>query len=71
MPKRKKPICPKCQSGDGVPIVFGMPGLELARKAERGEVVLGGCCVMPGIEWHCASCGYQWGGDPDAESRTH
>lgn len=63
--RRKILVCPKCQSGRGVPVVYGMPGPELVERARRGEVVLGGCCVQPGIEWECASCGHEWGIDPD------
>ena len=36
--------CPKC--GDQlVEIVYGMPGPELFEASERGEVILGGCCI--------------------------
>ncbi len=28
-----------------MPIVYGMPTGELEEKADRGEVVLGGCCL--------------------------
>ncbi len=29
-----------------VPYILGMPGPELFEQSERGEVVLGGCCVQ-------------------------
>jgi hypothetical protein len=64
VPKRQKQVCPKCQSKHGVPVIFGMPDVELAARAERGEVALGGCCVEPGINWHCTSCDYEWGSNP-------
>lgn len=62
----KKPDkCPIC--GDNiVPIVYGMPMGELEEKADRGEVILGGCCIavdehghnlMP--EWACTNCDYR------------
>ena len=40
----KPGICPIC-GGKVVPIVYGMPTGELEEKADRGEVVLGGCCL--------------------------
>ena len=42
---RKPGICPIC-GGKVVPIVYGMPTGELEEKADRGEVVLGGCCLV-------------------------
>ena len=33
--KRK---CLKCKSSKVIPIVYGMPGLDLVEKEERGEV---------------------------------
>ena len=37
-------VCPKC-GGKVVPVVYGMPMEELQEKADRGEVILGGCCI--------------------------
>lgn len=47
------PICPEC-GAQGVPIVYGMPGVELFKKEEQGPVVLGGC-VIEGDDpnWAC------------------
>lgn len=62
---RKPGICPIC-GGNIVPIVYGMPIGELEEKADRGEVVLGGCCIavdehgrslMP--EWACTDCDFR------------
>jgi hypothetical protein len=42
-------------------IVYGLPSLELADAADRGEIVLGGCIVEddnPNRE--CRRCGAQW-----------
>jgi len=40
-----------------VPIVYGYPGHGLMEAAERGEVVLGGCVIMPHQpKWKCLSC---------------
>lgn len=45
-----------------VPIVYGLPSGELFRKAERGEVELGGCCITPGAPTHrCSKCGKKKG----------
>ena len=61
----KPGICPICE-GKVVPIVYGMPTGELEEKADRGEVILGGCCIavdehghnlMP--EWACTNCDYR------------
>ena len=58
--------CPKCGE-KVVSIVYGLPMGELFEKAERGEVVLGGCCIavdengrimMP--EWACVGCGCEF-----------
>lgn len=59
----EKPLrCPIC-NGKVVPIVYGEPSCELFEAAERGEVVLGGCCIevdengcnmMP--SWVCVDC---------------
>ena len=37
-------VCPKC-GGKIVEIVYGEPTDELFNAAERGEVILGGCCI--------------------------
>lgn len=56
-------ICPKC-GGKVVPIVYGMPMEELQEKADRGEVILGGCCIaldekgkQIDSKWGCVDCG--------------
>jgi len=38
-----------------VPIVYGLPGPELFERAERGEVILGGCMPEP-VRWGCGDC---------------
>jgi len=37
------------------PVVYGLPGPELWERAERGEVILGGCVPEP-VRWACAHC---------------
>ncbi len=37
--------CPHC-GGKAIPIVYGMPGMELFERSKRGDVRLGGCVIM-------------------------
>ncbi len=41
---REPSKCPHC-GGKAIPIVYGMPGLELFERAQRDEVRLGGCVI--------------------------
>lgn len=54
MPSKKQP-CPVCNKTDQViPIVYGYPGEELDKKAQKGEVILGGCMVSEdNPRWYC------------------
>lgn len=53
--------CPKGQQKAGVDILYGMPSVEAFEMAERGEIVLGGCCIEPDSpERQCTACGHQW-----------
>ena len=64
MPKRKV-ICPRCGSSNGVKIVYGYPSSKMWEEAERGEISLGGCCVSPNDPTRCCNdCDYNWGGNP-------
>ena len=48
--------CPEC-GGPTKPIVYGLPGPELERRARLGHVVLGGCCVSDLSPTHfCPTC---------------
>ncbi len=61
MPKLK---CPACGSLDTVKIVYGMPTYEAFQAAERGEFVLGGCCVSEeDPDRACKACGRKFGRD--------
>lgn len=54
--------CPKCGQHTVLAVVFGMPGPELFDASDRGEVMLGGCCIEPGFtgrEVACTECGWQ------------
>lgn len=58
-PFRRVPtVCPKC-GGKVVPIVYGMPLPEMEEKADRGEVILGGCCIA--VDEHGRQLAPQWG----------
>jgi hypothetical protein len=59
----RRPRCPSCRALDVIPIVYGLPALELLEAEERGEVVVGG--ALPFAEqWHCRNCGWEWGRSP-------
>ena len=48
--------CPICGS-ELIPIVYGMPGPEMLKKAERGEIYLGGCLITPDDpKYYCDDC---------------
>ena len=49
--------CQKC-GGKVVRMVYGMPGPEMYEKAERKEVVLGGCLfnIDGNPQWACCAC---------------
>ena len=52
--------CPVCGAHKVVAIVHGYPGEDLSQAAERGEVVLGGCCGWfdgTDASHACLSCG--------------
>ena len=57
---RKPRKCPHC-GGKVVSIIYGEPSHELFEKADRGEVILGGCCISDlSPDWQCVSCGHQF-----------
>lgn len=52
------PACRRCDPSKIVPIVYGLPGPELMEEAERGDIVLGGCCIEEYQPlWRCLGCG--------------
>ena len=62
MPSEKPPNCPHCGSSAVIPILYGDPAPEAVVSAERGELLLGGCCVEDGMsEWHCKKCDHEFG----------
>ena len=57
----KPKICPKCGSGEIVPIVYGYPLESLMEEAKQGKVELGGCCVSDNDpDFKCKSCGSEF-----------
>ena len=56
-----KYVCPNCKMKAGVNIVYGMPSVEFAEKAERGEIKLGDCVIEDGqFERYCFNCEHEW-----------
>lgn len=58
IPVRRKPVkCPHCGS-KVLRIQYGYPGHEMMEAAERGEILLGGCCISPDSpDYGCPTCG--------------
>lgn len=56
-----RPRCPVCGAAS-VPIVYGLPDVELFDAADRGEVALGGCIVGDDDPTHECQAGHTWGG---------
>ena len=55
--RRKPAKCPHC-GGNVLSIKYGEPGPEMMAGAERGEFLLGGCCISPeSPDFKCANCG--------------
>ena len=56
----KPDTCPQC-GGKIVDIVYGEPTAETMDAVERGEVMLGGCCITEDApEWQCVRCGQHY-----------
>lgn len=52
--------CPCC-GGKLIPILYGMPTGEAFKAAERGEIVLGGCCIAKNSPtMQCKDCGKEF-----------
>lgn len=50
-----------------MPIIYGVPGLEIVTASQRGEVELGGCCVSDDLPmFRCGECGRTSGRLADA-----
>ncbi|MBS4539017.1 hypothetical protein GOQ27_11130 [Clostridium sp. D2Q-11] len=58
---KKYKECPKCNPKNVAKIVYGYPSHELYKEPEEGQVILGGCCIMPDSpEYHCNECDAEW-----------
>jgi len=58
---RKGSTCPTCKKAKLVPLIFGLPGMDLVAQEGRGEIVLGGCVsgeYPP--ELQCLGCSAQF-----------
>ena len=58
--------CPKC-GGKVVKILYGEPSIEAFEAEDRGELILGGCCIQIDGEgnsllpdWQCKKCNAQF-----------
>jgi len=59
-------ICPHCGSDKTATILYGMPAPDGMDRAERGEIVLGGCVVSDDDpQLACRDCGSLWSGLQD------
>jgi len=58
---RKGSTCPTCKKAKLVPLIFGLPGMDLVAQEGRGEIVLGGCVSSEfPPELQCLGCGSQF-----------
>lgn len=60
----KKVVCPYCNSNNIAEFVYGEVVLdeELKQDLEKGEIVLGGCCIEKDYpSYHCNKCGKDFG----------
>ncbi|WP_119726675.1 hypothetical protein [Thermomonospora amylolytica] len=57
------PLCPRCGCRVA-PLRYGRPGLDLVRRAEAGELVLGGC-VIGDARWSCTWCNARYVTPPE------
>lgn len=48
-----KTVCPVCKTDkNSVPIIYGKPTQETVKRAEKGEMRLGGCVIGPHAPQH-------------------
>jgi hypothetical protein len=63
IPSEPRPpvACPRCHATHIIPILYGLPTVETFEQAQRGELILGGCChEKDDPDRHCKDCGHQW-----------
>lgn len=58
---RAQTYCPVCESANVVPVAYGYPSDDMFSRADRGEILLGGCVLAPDASVEgCGDCGTQW-----------
>ena len=61
MPRRATYKCPKCDSTNIVPIVYGYPGPKMIQDSDEGKVRLGGCSIeLDSFDRYCNDCENEW-----------
>jgi rubredoxin len=59
--RKSKEVCPSCGKKAAVPIAYGFPGPGMWDAVDRGEIILGGCVISPGMpNMSCLSCGWRY-----------
>ena len=60
-------LCPKCNSENIIPIIYGYPTSEMFEASDKNECILGGCCIAADEDseklldkYHCSDCGFEW-----------
>lgn len=52
-------VCSYC-GGEMRPVVYGLPSPELFEEADKGDVILGGCCIPSSpAQTRCIDCGHE------------
>jgi len=73
--QRRPRKCPKCENPMVAKILYGKPlsSKELEESMEKGEVILGGCCIgTDDPTWQCKECEQQFWreGAPQSKSQA-
>lgn len=61
-----KMSCPKCNSTNVIPIIYGYPTPELFEDSDNDKCILGGCCIAVNEDEsslkknHCKDCNFEW-----------
>ena len=51
-------LCPRCNSSNIIPIIYGNPTPEQVKQEQAGSIILGGNAYGPNAPyWYCKSCG--------------
>jgi len=54
--RQRRRRCPRCGELGAVPVIYGLPSGDLFERAERGEVILGGCFMGDDPDYLCHDC---------------